>query len=329
MKINDNLSVYAPRAGMPFNNYFPAVNIFNQRNIIEAIGSKTAGYEPDKVILWLFVPYAAHFAEAFGKYFTVYHSAGNYPAEKGNFLRKRAVSNMELSVIKRADIVIAQTQSLCRKFGSMGKKTFYFPSAIDIANFSEKPPVEGGDISEFANIKHPRIGVVGYFDDNFYDTELLRYLLDARKNWSFIFIGPVTGKARQFRRLQNRPNAFFLGHKRPNEMPHYLRKLDIGIIPYKVNDYMKEVSPTKFYEYLACGKPVVSTELPDIKGCGDILKTANNKTEFVSQIEYFLSYGDKDALRDDALRLAAENSFDTYFKGMSDLLEGAICEESG
>ena len=144
--------------------------------------------------------------------------------------------------------------------------------------------------------------------------------MDKKKEWSFIFIGPVKGQIKKFLKLKNKRNAFFLGKKDPSDIPDYINQIDIGIIPYRINDYMKEVSPNKFYEYLACGKPIVSTNLLDIRGYGKIAKIGRNKTEFLEHMEGFLSQRDNESIREEAFRIAKENSLNKYLEKLSGVI---------
>lgn len=325
-KIEENLYVYTPDQGLPFNNYLRTINILNQKRIERSIRSEIESYNREDIIFWIFAPYAIDFIKEFPGPFTIYHCAGNFSAEKENFLRKNTVLKMESDLTKRSDLIVAQTKSLTRRFGSSGKKTFYLPSAANFDRYSEKQDTDI-DISEFHNIKSPRVGIIGYFNDIFYDTGLLEYLMDEKRDWSFVFIGPLSKNAKRFKKLTQKKNAFFLGRKSPNSIPAYISKVDIGIIPYKINNYMREVSPNKFYEYIACGKPVVSTELPDIKSHTDVLKIADSKYKFLEGMEHFLLEKPKEATRKRALIIAQENSFDKYLDRLSEAIERLMNEK--
>ncbi|MFA5147172.1 MAG: glycosyltransferase [Candidatus Omnitrophota bacterium] len=323
-KVSDNLTIYHPRPGLPFNNYARAVNVINQRTIAADIRTALAGASARDVILWAFVPYAIDFVNGLDRSFTVYHCAANYPAEKNNALRRRTVMDMESALTGAADLVVAQTRSLLKRFESIGKKTFYLPSAVEARYSAPDGAGASGRSPLLPDNSRPRIGIVGYFDDAFYDTDLLEYLVDARREWSFIFIGPVTGKARSFKKLNGMPNAVFLGYREPQTVPGLLKGMDVGIIPYKVNSFMDEVSPNKFYEYIACGVPVVSTSLPDLKDYGDVIKIAGGKEEFLKHIDYFLSASGKGSLREKAMETAARHSLDGYMERLSAVIEGAM-----
>jgi glycosyltransferase involved in cell wall biosynthesis len=282
-------------------------------------------YNPENVIFWIFAPYAIDFVNGFGKFFTIYHCTGNFSAEKENLLRKKTVLKMESDLTERSDMVVAQTKSLTRRFESSGKKMFYLPSAANFDRYSERQNNDM-DISEFHNIKTPRVGIIGYFNDIFYDIDLLEYLMDEKRDWSFVFIGPLSKNAKRFKKLTRKKNACFLGAKGPDSIPAYISGVDIGIIPYKINDYMKEVSPNKFYEYIACGKPVVSTELPDIKEHTDVLKIANNKYKFLEGMEHFLSKKAGETVRKRAFIIAQEYSFDRYLDELSRIIKRLMSE---
>jgi len=319
--INDNLETYRPRIGFPFNNYFSFINRINHSGIVKDIRHRIGQYDKKDVMIWTFMPYSVDFVKRVGTYFTIYHCAGNYSVEKNNALRKHTVLKMEKELLDEADMVIAQTRSLCEKFKVFGKTIFYLPSAIDLERYCGNLKNKKINKEEFDKINRPRIGIVGYFDDDFYDIELLEYLLTERKKWSFVFIGPVTPKAGRFRRLKKYPNAFFLGYKDPALIPAYIKELDIGAIPYKTNEYMNEVSPTKFYEYVACGKPVVSTNIPDIERYKEVVSQARNKDEFLKYAEALFTQKKWNFLKNRTFQIAKENSLDSYVRKLEGVIE--------
>jgi UDP-galactopyranose mutase len=101
------------------------------------------------------------------------------------------------------------------------------------------------------------------------DLELLAALADARPEWSIVMVGPVVKIAPAD--LPVRPNIHYLGGKSYDELPLYLGGWDVALMPFAINESTKFISPTKTPEYLAGGRPVVSTPIVDvIRHYGDL-----------------------------------------------------------
>jgi len=98
--------------------------------------------------------------------------------------------------------------------------------------------------------------------DERFDTELLAKVAEMRPDWSFVMIGPVVKIAAED--LPRRPNIHYLGPKTYAELPAYLSGWDVALMPFAMNESTEFISPTKTPEYLAGGKPVVSTPVRDV-----------------------------------------------------------------
>src|SRR5205085_3107362 len=107
----------------------------------------------------------------------------------------------------------------------------------------------------------PRLGFYGVIDERF-DTELLARAAEMRPDWSFVMVGPVVKISDD--ELPRRPNIHYLGPKTYAELPGYLSGWDVALMPFAMNDSTQFISPTKTPEYLAGGKPVVSTPIKDV-----------------------------------------------------------------
>ena len=102
------------------------------------------------------------------------------------------------------------------------------------------------------------------------------------KDYSFVFIGPVTT---DISRLKGKKNIHFLGSRPYEFIPNYLKAFSVGTIPFVLDGVTLKVSPIKFYEYLASGIPIVSTALPDLKDFGQFVSLVDNKEDFSLALE--------------------------------------------
>jgi UDP-galactopyranose mutase len=105
------------------------------------------------------------------------------------------------------------------------------------------------------------LGFYGVIDERF-DIELLDRIAEMRPDWSFVMVGPVVKIADED--LPKRPNIHYVGSKTYEQLPSYLAGWDVALMPFAMNESTEFISPTKTPEYLAGGKPVVSTPVRDV-----------------------------------------------------------------
>jgi glycosyltransferase involved in cell wall biosynthesis len=156
----------------------------------------------------------------------------------------------------------------------------------------------------------------------FFDAEMLAAMARARPDWSWVLVGPIQTSSRELKRM---PNVYLVGPKAHEELPDYIRGFDVGIAPYLSNACTATVVPTKINEYLAMGKPVVSTDLPEVntfnRKHGVIITSPNNSTEFVASIERALDSSAEESAVTRRRTVAALNDWEERFERMSCLIE--------
>jgi glycosyltransferase involved in cell wall biosynthesis len=157
-----------------------------------------------------------------------------------------------------ADFMVVTSPVLLEKFRRKTRKCVLIPNGFDEKLFDGLPRPMPGDLK---SIPRPLVGFVGVLF-GFLDYDLLYELARSMPEVSLVFVGPVEKSGRPgVQRLGTLANVHFLGSKPRQEIPAYLSNFDICINPFKVDAVSRAVSPLKVYEYLACGKPVVSTPM--------------------------------------------------------------------
>ena len=109
------------------------------------------------------------------------------------------------------------------------------------------------DPTDQAEIAHPRLGFFGVIDERF-DTQLLDEVAARRPDWQFVMVGPVVKIHPES--LPARSNIHYLGSKTYQQLPEYIARWDVALLPFAQNESTRFISPTKTPEYLAAGKPV-------------------------------------------------------------------------
>ena len=191
---------------------------------------------------------------------------------------------LEQEVIDRADVVFTGGSSLYEAKKHRHANVHCFPSSVDRAHFC-KARARQFDPADQEDLTKPRLGFYGVIDERF-DIELLDKIAEMRPNWSFVMVGPVVKISEED--LPRRPNIHYLGGKTYAELPAYLSGWDVALMPFAMNESTQFISPTKTPEYLAGGKPVVSTPVKDVVrtyGHLEGVKIAATADEFVEACE--------------------------------------------
>ncbi len=229
----------------------------------------------------------------------------------------------EEKLLQKADLVFAGGRSLYDGKKDRHPNVYFLASSVDIAHFAKarQSPPEPADQKD---IPHPRFGFFGVLDERI-DWDLLAAVADLRPDWQWIMVGPVSGKIPDSI-LPRRSNIHYPGGKEYAELPMYLAGWDVAIMPFAINDATRFISPTKTPEYLAGGKPVVSTPILDVirqYGNAGLAHVAATPAQFVAACETALH-------EDRAERLArvdpvlAEMSWDKIWTKMHDLISTVV-----
>ncbi len=229
---------------------------------------------------WYYTPMALSFSDHLTPAVTVYDCMDELSAFQG---APPELMHQEQILFERADVVFAGGQSLFEAKRRQHDNAHLFPSSIDRAHFaaSRTPQQDPEDQRE---IPHPRIGFFGVLDERL-DRDLLQDIAAQRPEWHFVLVGPVVKICKED--LPRAANIHYLGQKQYRDLPGYLAHWDVAMLPFAQNASTRFISPTKTPEYLAAGKPVVSTPIRDVVnpyGRLGMAKIARSADEFVSAV---------------------------------------------
>ena len=207
----------------------------------------------------------------------------------------------EHELIKKADLVISSSQLLYDKNIRINQNTIQVKNATEFEHF--KQAVKNGKLSYLAT--KPIIGYYGAISD-WFDIDMVEYCATQLCEYNFVMIGSTFGC--DISRVETIPNIHFIGEIPYKELPGYFAYFDVCLIPFKIIPLTLATNPVKFYEYLSAGKPVVSTELPQLIPYAAYCYLADNKEEFCSKIVEALNEETGD-LSSKRIELAKENSW--------------------
>lgn len=205
--------------------------------------------------------------------------------ELSHFLHApRELREREQELFRIADVVFTGGISLFEVKREQHRNVHAFPSSIDVSHFQQARESQP-DPADQAQIPHPRAGFIGVIDERL-DTVLIGEVARLRPNVHFVLIGPVVKIDPAT--LPQAPNLHYLGGKQYAELPAYLAGWDVALMPFAINDATRFISPTKTPEYLAAGKPVVSTPIRDVvRGYGEegLVEIAGDPESFATAID--------------------------------------------
>jgi len=196
--------------------------------------------------------------------------------------------DLEGKLLRISDVVFTGGRSLYEAKKHQHGNIYSFPSSIDKQHFATSRSIKT-EPEDQAGITGVKLGFFGVIDERF-DLELIDYLAAQKPEWQIILIGPVVKIDPST--LPKHPNIHYLGQKSYQELPGYLSGWDLALIPFKLNESTRFISPTKTPEYLAAGVPVVSTPIRDVinpYGLQGLVKIAASKEEFLLAAETTLS----------------------------------------
>jgi len=233
------------------------------------------------LIAWYYTPMMLPFSRHLEPNVTVYDAMDELSKFK---FAPTQLLDLEEELLKRADVVFTGGSSLYEAKKGRHANIHCFPSSVDRVHFL-KARARQFDPADQEDLPKPRLGFYGVIDERF-DTALLDQAAEMRPDWSFVMVGPVVKISEDD--LPKRPNIHYLGGKTYAELPAYLSGWDVALMPFAMNESTQFISPTKTPEYLAGGKPVVSTPIKDVVrhyGHLEGVKIASTPKEFVSACE--------------------------------------------
>jgi UDP-galactopyranose mutase len=236
---------------------------------------------------------------------------------------------LEQELIDMSDIVFTGGSSLYEAKKDRHANVHCFPSSVDRAHFA-KARSRLFDPADQEDLRRPRFGFYGVIDERF-DTALLDRIAELRPDWSFVMVGPVVKVAPED--LPKRHNIHYLGSKTYQELPAYLAGWDVALMPFAMNESTEFISPTKTPEYLAGGRPVVSTPVKDVVrhyGHLEGVKIAADADSFVAACDEALelSRNPEGGWLGEADLMLSSSSWEVTFARMSGLIDELLAQHA-
>lgn len=231
-------------------------------------------------VVWVACPAACDVAINMKKNRLVYQRTDCFEEFPG--VDTQTVREYDRKLKAAADLTIFVNRILYEEESDKCKKAIYLDHGVDFDTFASAEKSE--DIpSEMRDIEKPIVGFFGQIDDYTVDVGFMEEVVDYLPERSFVFIGEAA--MADCSGLMAKDNVWMLGKKPYEQIPHYGKCFDVAIMPWRQNRWIQACNPIKLKEYLALGKPIVSTPFPELDKYLDVVYEAKTPEEFADCIK--------------------------------------------
>jgi glycosyltransferase involved in cell wall biosynthesis len=278
-----------------------------------------------KPILWIAIPTAVEVVGRMNESLMIYHVSDKYDANTMDHATDPAfIRKLHERAIDAADLVFYSSRKLLAEATAGLVKSHLLEQAVDFDHWSR---LSSGDLKiaeAVAQIPQPRIGYFGAIEPWLIDQDLIKRASRERPDWNWIFIG---NKSRGLE-IEDLPNVHFLPPVTYDELPRYAAGFDVCVLPWNTEvPFTSYGSAIKVREYLASGKPVVISPLPEYESMREVLRIGRSREQFLELVD--------EALREQGTELAQRRqsavragTWDARAEWVSDLIEQALATKA-
>ncbi|CAG0941014.1 Putative teichuronic acid biosynthesis glycosyltransferase TuaH [Candidatus Brocadiaceae bacterium] len=322
-QVNDNMYVYYPPPLLLQYGHYKNADSLNQSFITSAIAKTAKRLGFTNPIVWIYHPYAINPKGEFDEKLVCYDcndDVGFFFCY--HFNKRNRFSDMEERLAKRADVVFATSKYLYRIRKEQNPNTHYLPSGVDSELFQQAQSPACKVAPELEGIPSPIIGFVGGMANSKMNWEWIKTAANSHPWWSFIFVGPYTESPPTY--ITQQKNISFIGPKPMEKLPSYIKGFDVCLIPYQGEEFLRACQPTKAFEYLASGKPVVASWIPELDDNRNLIRLSRSASEFIQNIEAALADGKKPSMVQRYVEAAQGHTWEERVEKTSQLIESLL-----
>jgi glycosyltransferase involved in cell wall biosynthesis len=300
--VTPRLSVVRPLALSP--GRAPAIATLNQRLV--PLQVRALGRPGSAPIHWMSHPDQLGQLGRYGERLVCFDWMDRHAAFRQGAARSRMEAN-ERAMVVSAGLVFASSVELVELGRAWGANPRLVQNGVEFEHFS---PVASAAVLEHATIRaipRPRMLFYGTLSARI-DADLVARCARAEPTWQFVIAGPSAGA--DLSALAPVPNVHILATWPYAELPRLLAGADVCMLPFRHDDMTRAIDPVKVYEYLAAGKPVVATTIPEIRKFGDLVSTADGVEGFLGAIREHIAHGSSATMVARRQEFARQNTWD-------------------
>jgi glycosyltransferase involved in cell wall biosynthesis len=301
-----------------------AATIANRRLLSGQIAGLAQRRGLSNPILWIAIPTAIEVVGRLNESLVIYHVSDKYDANTMDHATDPAfIRALHERAIDAADIIFYSSRKLLAEAARGLERSHLLEQAVDFDHWSRISKGEVPVADEVQEIRRPRVGYFGAIEPWLIDQELIKQAARERPDWQWIFIG---NKSRGLE-IETLPNVHFLPPVSYNDLPNYAAGFDVCVLPWNTAvPFTSYGSAIKVREYLAAGKPVVISPLPEYESMSGVLRIGRSRDQFLELVEEALrEEGTETAqARQNAVR---DGTWDARAEWVSDLIEQALMKK--
>lgn len=248
---------------------------FARRALRRALRLMGAG----EVMLWFAVPHPEFLVGRLGERMVVYYCIDDYAAHPG--VDSERLRACDAALMRKADRVFVAPPALLAQKLAENPNTVYSPHGVDAELFGRAMQPETEVPPEARALSPPIIGFFGSLAP-WIDISLITALARARPNHTLLLIGHASTDVTELAQL---PNVRMVGAQPYGSLPNWAKCFDVAIIPYRQTQQVQNANPLKLREYLATGKPIVSTYNPEVARFAGLVRLADDEQSFIREVD--------------------------------------------
>jgi glycosyltransferase involved in cell wall biosynthesis len=218
---------------------------------------------------------------------------------------------------RAVDVVLSVNEHIKGKYSHLNSNIQVIRNATNYGNFDRKHYAPIQFLEKIKESSNPIIGYSGMVSFSRIDTAFLDFLIQNRPLWEFLFVGPAHQNFVE--RYAKYHNVHMIDAVSYQDLPCYIRYFDVAIVPFLVNAHTKGNDLLKFHDFLAMGKPVVSTDIGGARDLQDLVSIAESPSAFLAKVESALGHQNEEEILK-RKRKAMENSWPIRIKGLKELI---------
>src|SRR5436190_3345417 len=289
-----------------------------RRRVVQSLLSGPVGQSFTSIVQWFYDPMAVTgFAGQLDEQLIVYDCMDELSLFRG---APPELVRRERELLAVADVVFAGGPKIWRAKRELNPNCFCYGCGVDAKHFGEACDPELRVPHDMAGLPRPVFGYIGVVDERI-DYELLARLADSTPG-SVVMVGPWTKvDPASFPR---RDNLHWLGGRDYSDLPRYAKGFDVCIMPFAINEATRFINPTKALEYMATGRPIVSTPVEDVVAqFSDVITITKDATAFANACARVAVQPDSRQI-ERGLALAQQNSWESIVARLEQHIEEAL-----
>jgi glycosyltransferase involved in cell wall biosynthesis len=315
VKISDRLWRLSPIV-VPI--HWPSLHHFNVHLLRRQLAwAASRCFRSDRRVIWAFSPSFGMLSRVLSADAVVYHCVDQHIVERGP--GGVHLEEFERRLAEWADLMVVTSRTLETEKRNLARRVLCVENPVDFNHFHQAADETVQVAPEMHTLHRPIVGYIGNIASYKIDFALLRSVAEQNEQMTFVLIGEIgVGESRtpvtELRKLRN---VRLLGPRPFAELPGYIKGFDVCTIPFLTSGVGAHSFPMKFFEYLASGKPVVTTPLPALREYFPLCRVASDAESFAHALREAIEFDSTHTKSIERVRAAQEHGWDREFSQLS------------